>query len=92
MKALHILALILFILPAWLILAPGHVAGQNPTPILITLTPAPSDTPANITATPVGHGDGDARRDWGRQVGAERRTGIGQRRRLADRAGPLAGR
>jgi hypothetical protein len=48
--------LILSFLIAAVLLAfvPNQATGQNPTPILITLTPAPTGTPADVTATPAG--------------------------------------
>jgi len=52
MRAPHLFALLCVILLALVTLPPAHVAGQNPTPILITLTPAPTGTPAGVTATP----------------------------------------
>ncbi len=52
MKASHWLILSFLILAVLLVFVPSPAAGQNPTPILITLTPAPSETPADVTVTP----------------------------------------
>jgi len=52
MRVLHVLIPLIAGLLALLVLTPTYVTGQNPTPIFITLTLAPSETPADVTATP----------------------------------------